>query len=202
MDKYKKDLKGKKFGKLMVEKYSHSENKKGFWQCKCECGNTVIVKRGNLLNGYTKSCGCIAGNKWKEKENEYLKSIDLKEADIYEISEKLNRDVKTVCSKIYKNYGIDKRCDIIGSKRRAKNRYHLIKKRLKDVHLSKNKNYKNIKLLVSEKDFIDWFIKNDFKGCSVDRIDPKGNYELNNMQLIPLLENITKDRNTKYKKDK
>ena len=34
----------------------------------------------------------------------------------------------------------------------------------------------------------------DFEGCSVDRIDNNGHYELKNMQLISLAENISKDK--------
>ena len=28
------------------------------WECKCDCGNTVVVHQQNLTNGHTKSCGC------------------------------------------------------------------------------------------------------------------------------------------------
>jgi hypothetical protein len=28
------------------------------WECRCECGNVVVVRRGQFLSGATKSCGC------------------------------------------------------------------------------------------------------------------------------------------------
>ena len=61
-----KDLAGKEFGKLKVKKYVG--NKK--WLCECECGNTKIVRAANLLNGSTKSCGCLItdGSSFCEKE--------------------------------------------------------------------------------------------------------------------------------------
>ena len=57
------DLTGKQFGRLTVVRlYSRSSRKPTrptMWLCKCECGNEVVVRRGNLLNGNTKSCGCL-----------------------------------------------------------------------------------------------------------------------------------------------
>ena len=50
----KYDLIGQKFGYLTVlESLPPSEQK-----CKCDCGNIIIVKTANLINGNTKSCGC------------------------------------------------------------------------------------------------------------------------------------------------
>lgn len=52
-------LTNKKFGKLIVIKHAHTTDKKTYWECKCDCGNVVIVKGTNLTYGYTKSCGCL-----------------------------------------------------------------------------------------------------------------------------------------------
>jgi hypothetical protein len=30
-----------------------------FWECLCDCGNLKVVSSDNLVNGGTKSCGCI-----------------------------------------------------------------------------------------------------------------------------------------------
>lgn len=40
------------------------------WLCKCDCGNTKVVREGNLLYDGTKSCGCLRHNK-KHKYNQY-----------------------------------------------------------------------------------------------------------------------------------
>ena len=46
---------GYKFGSLTVIRYVDNFS----WECKCDCGNIKIVREANLLNGTTKSCGCL-----------------------------------------------------------------------------------------------------------------------------------------------
>lgn len=53
------DLTGQKFGRLTVTGYSHTTNRKPYWHCVCECGNTTIVYGADLKKGHTKSCGCL-----------------------------------------------------------------------------------------------------------------------------------------------
>lgn len=53
------NLTGLKFNRLTVLKYSHTAKKKIYWECKCSCGNVVIVQTSGLKNGHTKSCGCL-----------------------------------------------------------------------------------------------------------------------------------------------
>ena len=78
------DLIGKKFGKLIVIRFDHIEHKrdkngknrdKGFWLCKCDCGNEVTVSRNVLVTGDKKSCGCL--HKEMLKKNARNKVIDL-----------------------------------------------------------------------------------------------------------------------------
>ena len=82
----------------------------------------------------------------------------------------------------------------IGSRRRANNKYNAILTRLNTTTRNKNKNYVGIELRVTREDFIEWYMPLDFEGASVDRIDKGGHYELSNMQVIPLKENIRKDK--------
>lgn len=52
------DLVGKDFGRLHVDSFAYTKNKRSFWNCTCVCG-TKCVKMGKyLVNGDTKSCGC------------------------------------------------------------------------------------------------------------------------------------------------
>lgn len=56
----KLDLVGQRFGNLYVLTYTGT-NRHGcsLWECKCGCGNTKIIRGTSLVNGNTKSCGCL-----------------------------------------------------------------------------------------------------------------------------------------------
>lgn len=61
--KEKEDIGGKKFGKLtVIRKSEKRSNGHVMWECLCECGNSTYVRKGNLLNGSTLSCGCMKKN--------------------------------------------------------------------------------------------------------------------------------------------
>ena len=67
------DLTGQKFGRLYVEKYAgYNKFKYAVWQCKCDCGNTVVVPGKALRTGNTKSCGCYS----REKSTERIVSLN------------------------------------------------------------------------------------------------------------------------------
>ncbi len=63
-----RDLTGKRFYKLIALE----RIKKGmeyFWKCKCDCGTESIVSGSHLIDGHTRSCGCliIEGAKKRKK---------------------------------------------------------------------------------------------------------------------------------------
>lgn len=88
----------------------------------------------------------------------------------------------------------DERYSVIGGKHRAESRYSMIRYRLAHPEERKNRAYKGVKLLIDKKTFVEWFMANDFEGASVDRIDKNKDYSMDNIQLIPLDENIRKDK--------
>lgn len=53
------DITGKRFGRLVAIKFSHSKGGHYFWECLCDCGNKVVIGKGNIVGGHTKSCGCL-----------------------------------------------------------------------------------------------------------------------------------------------
>jgi len=54
-----KDYVGKRFGRLIVEKYAGKWDGIHRWLCKCDCGNETVVGQTSLQSGKTKSCGCL-----------------------------------------------------------------------------------------------------------------------------------------------
>lgn len=57
-------LEGQSFGRLTAIEYSGSQR----WTCVCECGNATEVHRSSLVNGRTRSCGCL------QSESSYARS--------------------------------------------------------------------------------------------------------------------------------
>jgi hypothetical protein len=62
------NMTGKTFGRLTVEQRGPDDKPEGErrtkvrWWCRCACGGQVLVRRGDLVSGNTKSCGC-----WKRE---------------------------------------------------------------------------------------------------------------------------------------
>ena len=52
-----------RFGRLVtikkVEKLLNDKDKHYKWLCRCDCGNTTVVRSSDLRKGKTKSCGCL-----------------------------------------------------------------------------------------------------------------------------------------------
>lgn len=54
------DIAGKRFGRLVaLDSESHRLGKRVYWWCRCDCGEVVAVERRKLLDGTTRSCGCL-----------------------------------------------------------------------------------------------------------------------------------------------
>lgn len=65
-EKEKRDLTGRKIGKLtVIAPHGTDEKGKPLWKCACDCGGEKIAREQNLINGDVYSCGC--GNKKKRR---------------------------------------------------------------------------------------------------------------------------------------
>lgn len=77
------DLTGRRFGKLVViEPAPDHIDKRGKpvtrWLCKCDCGNTKIIRSSSLIGGGAKSCGCGPASLGEQEVRDYLDSISIK----------------------------------------------------------------------------------------------------------------------------
>lgn len=52
------DLKGRRFGRLVVISRQETEKRGAYWLCCCDCGNSKTVPSKVLLSGDSQSCGC------------------------------------------------------------------------------------------------------------------------------------------------
>lgn len=54
-----RDLTGQRFGRLVaVRSCEERRNGSVMWECRCDCGTTLLVRAGYLTFGSTVSCGC------------------------------------------------------------------------------------------------------------------------------------------------
>lgn len=63
-----KDETNNHYGKLTVVSFAFSKNSFAYWNCICDCGNTIIARGNQLRNGQITSCGCLRSR----KENEIM----------------------------------------------------------------------------------------------------------------------------------
>ena len=60
-----KSLIGKKFNLLTVESVGDKVRGSFYLNCKCECGKNKVARERDILEGNTKSCGCLNNNPTK-----------------------------------------------------------------------------------------------------------------------------------------
>lgn len=70
------DITGNNYNGIIVLERDFEEEKKHknrgstYWKCKCHCGNVFTTLRSSLVNGSTKSCGCLRKKIAKERMTE------------------------------------------------------------------------------------------------------------------------------------
>lgn len=75
-----KDLTSKTFGSLTVlEKTGEKRRTDLLWLCRCACGNVVTVPATLLLQGKTRSCGCLKRETIRAV-NQYVDGTNLRQA--------------------------------------------------------------------------------------------------------------------------
>lgn len=63
-------LEGKRFGRLTVLSFVRmNKHYTQVWKCKCDCGNEIEVVRTSLIQGNTRSCGCLNNEVRMNKRN-------------------------------------------------------------------------------------------------------------------------------------
>jgi hypothetical protein len=93
----RKDLTGKKFGKLTALTFE-TRNQRTRWLCECECGKKVEVLARDLLNGNTTSCGCTK----VERAQNLLEPHRIDDVIVPLLQKKLNSNNKTGVKGVFK----------------------------------------------------------------------------------------------------
>lgn len=161
-----KDISGHRFGKIVALKIfgTHPTSKSKLWECKCDCGKIFSTSGTLLRKGQTKSCGCL------KKEASLRTGKESKGWKGYkEISKKFFNRIKY--NAINRNISFDLKIEEI---------WDLFLKQDKKCAIS------GVELSFSPKSV----------GClcsaSIDRINSKKGYTIDNVQWVHKKINIMK----------
>lgn len=161
----RKDLTGQKFNRLTVVEYLGSRKNasgktRGVWLCQCDCGNTCEVDTSHLTTGHTTSCGCRQKENCKGKNNcNYVNGLS---------QTRLGRIYRNMINRCY-NFRIPM-YQYYGAK---------------GISVCEEWRGKFIGL----KNFCDWALSHGYTNeLTLDRIDPKGNYEPSNCRWATIKE--------------
>ena len=94
-----KDLRDQVFTKLTPIGVFDKINSRARWLCKCECGNTKLVSVSNLLNGHTRSCGCL------KQTNDQNKTHGMTRSKSYVVWANMNQRCFDPKATHFKHYG-------------------------------------------------------------------------------------------------
>jgi hypothetical protein len=95
------DLTGQRFGRLEVISLAISDKRKGYWNCKCDCGKEKTISVYNLINGSTRSCGCLHSEEVKERMTKH----GLSKTRLGQIRNDMQKRCYNPNQIYYKNYG-------------------------------------------------------------------------------------------------
>ena len=168
----KKDLTGKRFGRLLVTEEYKIENKQTSWLCKCDCGNSKYVLACDLKNGSTSSCGCYQ----REQLLKVVTTCDgMYGTRVHKIYTNMIRRCYDNTLYYYCNYG--------GRGIKVCDRW---KESFNNFYEDMGKSYEEHVAEFGEKD------------TSIDRIAVNGNYEPSNVKWATMEEQAYNKRNTVY----
>lgn len=80
-----------------------SKNGRGFYNCKCDCGNYILARQDQLKNGSTKSCGCYNVDRAKRGDNRRVHGKH--GTRLYRIWQAMHARCYIKTNPAFKNYG-------------------------------------------------------------------------------------------------
>jgi hypothetical protein len=155
---------GERFYKLVVIKRSEKKEKGNlsFYECKCDCGKTSMVRGSALRSGQTRSCGC-----YKKEANEKNR-LPVGEASLNSLETIYKRGAKRrgiyyALSREEFRYLVSQDCHWCGERPKSYNPYYNRKTNEKKIGITDN-----------------WAKKQEIFINGIDRVDNNIGYVLNN----------------------
>lgn len=161
------DLTGMVFGRLkVIEQNGRTSDRHILWKCKCECGKFTNVSSRELRSGKTKSCGCLQKDKIREMRYRHGD----RNSRLYSVWKTMKKRCENKNCKSYKWYGA-----------------------------------KGVSVCDEWHDYLAfkrWALDNGYdekakRGeCTIDRINPYGDYEPSNCRWVSMVEQARNKRNS------
>ena len=99
------DITGKRYGKLVAIKLDHIERTKTgtvhYWLYRCDCGNEKVIRKGEVSQGGSQSCGCYL----KESAGNRNRTHGGTNTRLYHTYKDMKRRCYNPKFKAYKDYG-------------------------------------------------------------------------------------------------
>lgn len=165
------DMTGERCGRLVVVRRSGSIDGKAAWLCKCDCGNEATATGRALRAGVKKSCGCLHSEISSATARRTNDKYGIDQSRHVSVNKNKHGDVRPYAS-YSRLYGV----------------WAKMKQRCNNPHAPNYKNYGARGIRVCDEwlhdfaAFEQWAMTNGYdqdapRGqCTLDRIDPNGNY--------------------------
>lgn len=167
-----KDLKGRRFGRLIcIERAGRDERTRNvLWKCLCDCGNITTVLSTSLIKS-TKSCGCLqketARKQAISRTKHGLAHRGVKMPSIYKCWAHMKSRCSNENDKSYPDYG--------------------------------GRGINFCEEWTEFTSFHEWALNHGYrKGLTIERINVNGNYEPTNCKWIPKSEQNANKRTSHY----
>ena len=187
------DLTGKRFGRLVIIAYAQDQR----WSCVCDCTAPVVVRGYSLRRGHTKSCGCLRTELCRIDliGRRFGRLVVTAYAQRSRWSCICDCGARVVVNGRYLRAGQRKSCGCLWSLWRHTTKHGMsgtreywswiaMMRRCFDPRHPAYENYGGRGITVCEdwRSILAWFADMGERpaGCSLDRIDPNGNYEPGN----------------------
>lgn len=153
----RQNLTGQRFGRLVVEGFSHAGNA-SYWYCRCDCGKISVARGTSLRYGSTKTCGCGSKEQAARNAGAYAKG---KRGPCWPHTRTLRQLHRNMLRRCYD--ARDRRyCQYGGRGIAVCEQWR-----------------------IDRDAFIDWVISQGWcSGATMDRINNDGNYEPDNVRFV------------------
>ena len=107
MKRYK-DIAGQTFGQVTAiepTNRKYKNNRGMIWKCLCACGREFFVASTHLIQGKTKSCGCLRPASNRQRFTKHGHNLANKKSPTYSTWDAMKQRCQNSNTKAYKNYG-------------------------------------------------------------------------------------------------